>query len=99
MSRGKEKIEDIQRRITIIENSLRQIKENMVPPETSKYTGPYIAITHHPKEPDCRTVVQFQLKNHDWSKLEGSEDWARIVEFLEKVQTPQDRRFPKGLLG
>lgn len=41
------------------------------------------------------TKVSFQLPYHDWLKLEESEVWKNLDEYLFRVQTPDMHMFPQ----
>lgn len=42
------------------------------------------------------TRVSFQLPYRDWLKLEESEVWRNLDEYLFRVQTPDMHMFPQG---
>lgn len=43
------------------------------------------------------TKVSFQLPYRDWLKLEESEVWKNLDEYLFRVQTPDMHKFPQDL--
>lgn len=85
-----EKAEHIDCLLKGILNEIHSISET-VKIMTERNEGTYKVtskiITCFPNQLVGKTVVSFQLPYHDWKKLESTEDWKRIQEYLEAIKT------------